>query len=74
MPDMLRWLWRDHPVSTDPNDARERSFNEPVKSADFTETADGSGHKAHEVHKDHQETLFTKCFVILVIFVVFEVP
>jgi enterochelin esterase-like enzyme len=31
MPDMLRWLWRDHPVSTDPNDARERSFNEPVK-------------------------------------------
>ena len=31
MPDMLRWLWRDHPVSTDPNDVRERSFNEPVK-------------------------------------------
>jgi enterochelin esterase family protein len=31
MPDMLRWLWRDHPVSTDPNDQRERSFNEPVK-------------------------------------------
>ena len=31
MPDMLRWLWRDHPVSTDPNDQRERSFFEPVK-------------------------------------------
>ena len=31
MPDMLRWLWRDHPVSTDPNDLRERSFSEPVK-------------------------------------------
>ena len=31
MPDMLRWLWRDHPVSTDPNDQRERSFNEPAK-------------------------------------------
>jgi len=26
-PDMLRWLWRDHPVSTDVNDAVERSFN-----------------------------------------------
>jgi enterochelin esterase-like enzyme len=29
MPDMMRWLWRDHPVSTDPNDAVERAFNEP---------------------------------------------
>ena len=28
-PDMMRWLWRDHPVSTDPNDAVERSFNTP---------------------------------------------
>src|SRR5687768_4762873 len=32
MPDMLRWLWRDHPVSTDPNDTRERSFNEPRRA------------------------------------------
>jgi hypothetical protein len=24
---LLRWLWRDHPVSTDVNDAVERSFN-----------------------------------------------
>ena len=31
MPDMLRWLWRDHPVSTDPNNARERSFAEAIK-------------------------------------------
>jgi enterochelin esterase family protein len=31
LPDMLRWLWRDHAVSTDPNDARERSFNEAAK-------------------------------------------
>ena len=30
-PDMLRWLWRDHPVSTDVNDAVERSFNESKK-------------------------------------------
>ena len=30
-PDMMRWLWRDHDVSTDPGDAVERSFNEPVK-------------------------------------------
>jgi enterochelin esterase-like enzyme len=26
-PDMLRWLWRDHPVSTDVKDTVERSFN-----------------------------------------------
>jgi enterochelin esterase-like enzyme len=26
-PDMMRWLWRDHPVSTDVNDKVERSFN-----------------------------------------------
>ena len=29
LPDMLRWLWRDHPTSTDVNDQVERSFNEP---------------------------------------------
>jgi enterochelin esterase-like enzyme len=32
LPDMMRWLWRDHPVSTDPNDAVERSFNTPKRS------------------------------------------
>lgn len=26
LPEMLRWLWRDHPVSTDPRDAEERGF------------------------------------------------
>ena len=26
-PDMMRWLWRDHPVSTDVNDMVEREFN-----------------------------------------------
>src|SRR5579862_6000225 len=30
-PDMMRWLWRDGPVSTDPNDAVERGFREAVK-------------------------------------------
>ena len=30
-PDMMRWLWRDHQVSTDPNDAVERSFSKPVE-------------------------------------------
>ena len=30
MPDMMRWLWRDGPVSTDPNDTVERGFREPV--------------------------------------------
>ena len=31
LPEMMRWLWRDHPVSTDPNDAVERGFNPPGK-------------------------------------------
>jgi enterochelin esterase-like enzyme len=29
LPEMMRWLWRDHPVSTDPNDTVERGFNTP---------------------------------------------
>jgi enterochelin esterase-like enzyme len=29
-PDMMRWLWRDQPVSTDPNDMVERSFRPAV--------------------------------------------
>lgn len=29
LPEMMRWLWRDQPVSTDVNDAVERAFNEP---------------------------------------------
>ena len=29
LPDMMRWLWRDHSVSTDVNDMVERSFNAP---------------------------------------------
>jgi enterochelin esterase family protein len=31
LPEMMRWLWRDHPVSTDVNDTVERSFNGPKK-------------------------------------------
>jgi enterochelin esterase family protein len=27
LPDMMRWLWRDHPVSTDVSDSVERAFN-----------------------------------------------
>jgi enterochelin esterase family protein len=30
LPDMMRWLWRDAPLSTDPNDMVERSFREPA--------------------------------------------
>jgi enterochelin esterase family protein len=30
-PDMMRWLWRDQPVSTDPHDMVERSVNAPKK-------------------------------------------
>ena len=29
LPDMMRWLWRDHPVSVDEKDTVERSFNAP---------------------------------------------
>jgi enterochelin esterase-like enzyme len=29
-PEMMRWLWRDHGVSTDPKDAVERSFAAPA--------------------------------------------
>ncbi|MDQ6707379.1 MAG: esterase family protein, partial [Acidobacteriota bacterium] len=31
MPEMMRWLWRDLQVSTDPKDMVERSFNAPAK-------------------------------------------
>jgi enterochelin esterase family protein len=31
MPEMMRWLWRDQPVSTDPRDMTERAFREPAK-------------------------------------------
>ncbi|HZZ29047.1 MAG TPA: alpha/beta hydrolase-fold protein [Pirellulales bacterium] len=32
LPDMLRWLWRDHAVSTDATDKLERSFNQAVSN------------------------------------------
>ena len=31
MPEMMRWLWRDQPVSVDPRDMLERSFREPAR-------------------------------------------
>jgi enterochelin esterase-like enzyme len=37
LPDMMRWLWRDQPVSVDVKDNVERSFNRPA-----TKTDDGS--------------------------------
>jgi enterochelin esterase family protein len=33
LPEMMRWLWRDHGASTDPKDAVERSFREPATSS-----------------------------------------
>jgi enterochelin esterase family protein len=30
LPEMMRWLWRDQPVSTDPRDATERSMRSPA--------------------------------------------
>jgi enterochelin esterase family protein len=34
LPEMMRWLWRDHEVSTDPKDTLERSFNLPKQHAE----------------------------------------
>jgi enterochelin esterase family protein len=34
LPDMMRWLWRDHPVSTDVKDSVERSFQGPVAKSE----------------------------------------
>jgi enterochelin esterase-like enzyme len=31
LPEMMRWLWRDHPLSTDVKDTVERSFNTPAR-------------------------------------------
>lgn len=39
MPDMLRWLWRDQPVSTDPNDKSERAFRTAATTAEPTTPA-----------------------------------
>jgi len=33
LPEIMRWLWRDHEFSIDPKDTVERSFNEPKKNA-----------------------------------------
>ena len=30
LPEMMRWLWRDHGVITDPRDRVERSFAGPA--------------------------------------------
>jgi enterochelin esterase-like enzyme len=32
LPEMMRWLWRDHGVSTDPQDKNERAYNRPLKT------------------------------------------
>jgi len=34
LPEMMRWLWRDGPVSTDMNDMVERGFRQPAKKTD----------------------------------------
>ena len=34
LPDMMRWLWRDGPVSTDPQDKVERGFRQPAQKKD----------------------------------------
>ena len=41
LPEMMRWLWRDHPASTDAKDSVERSFRQATKPAPAQETATG---------------------------------
>lgn len=33
LPSMMRWLWRDQPVSTDPHDTNERSYREATQQS-----------------------------------------
>lgn len=40
LPDMMRWLWRDHPVSVDVNDKTERAFYRSAAQADEPPTQD----------------------------------
>ena len=42
LPDMMRWLWRDQPMSVDVRDNVERSFNRPAaKGKDTSKPRDG---------------------------------
>ncbi|CAN5414812.1 hypothetical protein BH10PLA2_BH10PLA2_34660 [soil metagenome] len=41
IPEMMRWLWRDHPVSTDVKDSVERSFQGAAKAAEETDKPKG---------------------------------
>ncbi len=36
LPDMMRWLWRDHPASVDVNDKVERAFQKPAAKVEGT--------------------------------------
>lgn len=46
MPEMLRWLWRDHPRLDDPKDPSNRG---PLRPADATQGADTSAADARRV-------------------------
>lgn len=39
LPEMMRWLWRDHPVSVDPEDKVERAFQRPATKGNETPKA-----------------------------------
>jgi enterochelin esterase-like enzyme len=40
LPEMMRWLWRDHPHSVDAADKEERSFNAAAKTGSDTANTD----------------------------------
>jgi len=43
MPEMMRWLWRDHGAATDPDDEVERSFNVLKERLDDKQAAAAKG-------------------------------
>ena len=49
MPEMMRWLWRDGPVSTDPKDTVERAFRQPAARKGVGGLGDREGGLAERV-------------------------
>ena len=46
LPEMMRWLWRDGPVSTDPNDMVERGLP-PARDEDELDQRERFGRNPH---------------------------
>ncbi len=49
---MMRWVWRDQPVSTDPDDSVERSFREPASNSEESKTLQQLDEESYPVVKN----------------------